>query len=126
MKNLLKSSVFVLVSSLVLTGCGLAPVYNVPTTKLDKRHSKGQVYTAIKDAGKSLGWKITRLSSGVAQGKIILRTHLAVVRIQYNASSYSIKYVRSENLKYNGTKGTIHSNYNGWIQNLERAIDLRL
>ncbi|MFK5976843.1 MAG: hypothetical protein QM493_10070 [Sulfurovum sp.] len=126
MKKLFKLSMLVLVSSLLLTGCGLPPVYNVPTSKLDKRYSKGKVYTAIKEAGKSLGWKITRRGTGVAEGKLILRTHLAIVRITYNANSYSIKYVRSENLKYNAEKGTIHKNYNGWIQNLEKAINLHL
>ena len=49
-----------------------------------------------------------------------LRTHVAVTEITYNEQVFSILYVDSTNLQYDGT--SIHKNYNGWIQNLERAI----
>ena len=50
----------------------------------------------------------------------MLREHTAVVDIPYSARSYSIVYKRSD--KLNEMNGTIHSNYNGWVQNLDRAI----
>ena len=40
--------------------------------------------------------------------------------------SYSIDYKNSLNLKYDSTKNTIHKNYNGWIQNLDNAIQVQL
>ncbi len=46
--------------------------------------------------------------------------HAAVVDIEHDTRSYSIKYRDSTNL--NAGDGMIHSNYNGWIQNLEKAI----
>jgi len=49
---------------------------------------------------------------------------MAQVDIKYSTIAYSITYKDSSNLKYDGTK--IHSNYNGWIQNLDKAIKIQL
>ncbi len=126
MRSILKVSGFLLLASLVFTACGTSKVYNVPPQKVHTQKSSESTYRAIRSAGQSLGWKIRKIKSGVAEGKLSLRTHVAVVRINYTRNSYSIRYVRSTNLKYNASKGTIHSNYNGWIQNLEKAIVARL
>lgn len=126
MKNVFKLAALLLFSSLMITGCGSARVYNVQSHKVTHKKSSETVYRAIKSGGQSLGWQIHKIKPGVAQGKLYLRTHVAVVRINYTNSSYSIRYVSSQNLKYNASKQTIHSNYNGWIQNLEKAIDVRL
>jgi len=126
MKKLLKLSALLLITSLMITACGSAPIYNVKKSTIENPKSSKKVYHAIKEAGQSLGWKIRKIAPGVAQGKLLLRTHIAIVRINYNHSSYSIHYVKSENLKYNAEKKTIHKNYNGWIQNLEKAINIRL
>lgn len=40
--------------------------------------------------------------------------------IPYSATTYSIVFKRGENLELKGD--TIHRNYNGWIQNPDRAI----
>lgn len=126
MNKLLKLSALLIITAFVTTGCGTGPIYNVQNSKIDNQKSSETVYVAIKDAGQSLGWKITKVKPGVAEGKLYLRTHLAVVRIDYSSSAYSINYVSSQNLDYNAQKRKIHTNYNGWIQNLEKAIDIRL
>lgn len=126
MKKLLKLSALLIMTTLITVGCRSGAIYNVENSKIENPKSSSAVYAAIKDAGRSLGWKIQRIKPGVAQGKLYLRTHLAVVKIKYSSRSYSISYVRSENLKYDAEKQTIHSNYNGWVQNLEKAIDARL
>ena len=52
-------------------------------------------------------------------------TGRAVVDIEYTAKVYSINYKESSpSLHYDGR--SIHSNYNGWIENLDRAIRNRL
>lgn len=126
MKNIMKLTTFVLVSMLLFTGCKSTKIYNVPTQKVQAQKSSEHMYRIIREAGQSLGWNIKKVKPGVLEGKLALRSHLAVVRINYNHTSYNIKYVRSSNLKYNASKGTIHKNYNGWIQNLQQAIDARL
>ena len=126
MKKLLKLAALLLVTSLMTTGCGTGPIYNVQNSKIDTPHSSAAVYRAIKEGGSSLGWKINKVKPGVAQGKLYLRTHVAIVRINYNSTRFSINYVSSKNLNYDAKKQEIHTNYNGWIQNLEKAIDVRL
>ena len=126
MKKLLTTGVIILFSALMLTGCGTARIYNVQNHTVTPQKSSERVYQAIRSAGQSLGWHIQKIKPGIAQGTLHLRVHTAVVRINYTNSSYNIRYVRSDKLKYNAKKQTIHKNYNGWIQNLEKAIDTRL
>ena len=57
-------------------------------------------------------------------GTLALRTHVAVVDIQFDSKTYSIKYKDSTNLDYTGN--SIHKNYNGWIENLDNAIRVQL
>ena len=122
MKKILIFSTLFLASSLVLTGCTTTGIYNVNQHKVSGQKSSENVYRAIYAAGTSLGWRISKIKPGVAQGKISLRDHMAVIRIDYNNSFYTIRYIRSQNLNYNQKKGTIHKNNNGWIHNLENAI----
>jgi len=44
-----------------------------------------------------------------------------VMDIIYDTKSYSIKYVSSEGLRYDGS--SIHSSYSRWMQNLTNAIN---
>jgi len=110
----------------MMSACKSTPLYNVHKHKIDHPQSTQRVYAAIKKAGHRLGWKITRIKPGIARGKLYLRKHAAVINIYYNSRSFSIRYVKSRNLKYNAENKTIHKNYNGWIHNLEREIDSRL
>ena len=126
MKNILKVGALLIFGSLIITGCGTGKIYNVPQHKISKQKSSETVYQAIKSGGQSLGWQVHKIKPGVAQAKLYLRTHVAVVRINYTSSTYSIHYVSSQNLNYDAGEQTIHTNYNGWIQNLEKAIDVRL
>jgi hypothetical protein len=62
--------------------------------------------------------------SGKIVGTLALRTHLAVIDIAYDTKAYSIRYKDSSNLDYTGT--SIHNNYNGWIENMDKAIRAQL
>ena len=83
-----------------------------------------QVRGAIVRAGAGLGWIIKDAGPGTLNGTLILRTHTADVQIPYTASGYSIVYKSSVNLQEGN--GSIHRNYNGWIQNLNRGINAQL
>jgi hypothetical protein len=82
------------------------------------------VEQAIVGAGSSLGWKMTPMSRGKVLGTLALREHRAEVEVTYDTKTYSIRHKDSQNLNFSGD--SIHKNYNGWIQNLERAIRQRL
>jgi len=110
---------------LLLGGCRTADLYNVRGAPgSSKAVSLGDVETAIRRAGHRLGWQIVPQGPGRAEGTLVLREHRAVVDITYDTKSYSILYKDSSNLNYDGK--TIHSNYNGWIQNLDKAISKEL
>ena len=114
---------------LLVTGCRKAPIKNVldapiADNEASQKLSMDKVERSIITAGASLGWKIHKISDGMMEGVLDIRRHQAIVSIPYNQSTYSIEYKNSTNLKYDGTK--IHSNYNGWIQNLDQAIQEEL
>jgi hypothetical protein len=58
------------------------------------------------------------------EGELRVRSHVAVVDINYSTTSYSISHKSSTNLLYDGTE--IHKNYNSWIHNLQEEIEKRL
>ncbi|MBD0275186.1 MAG: hypothetical protein ICV73_25080 [Acetobacteraceae bacterium] len=74
----------------------------------------------IRRAGAGLGWRMEPQGPGLVRGTLNLRTHQAVVAIPYDTQRFSIRYVSSSNLDYDGR--AIHRNYNSWVQNLQNAI----
>lgn len=119
--------VFLGIALVILAGCRTAPVYNVSdqvvTTNIET-HTEDDVRKAIVRAGSGLGWQMKEESAGHIIATLHLRTHMAKVDINYNKDKYNITYKDSVDLSYDGT--IIHSNYNGWVQNLDRAIKVQL
>lgn len=109
---------------LAVASCRTATVYNVENASLNttKPASLAQVEAAIKRAGASLGWHIKEIKPGHLEARLPVRSHVAVADIFYTTKDFSIKYKNSTNLRYDAKDNTIHSNYNGWIQNLQNAI----
>jgi len=127
MKNILKTTGLTLLVFL-FTACVPEPIYNVKSVKIEHtKKSAEKTYNAIAKAGAKLGWRISKTNEeGKLKGTLHLREHIAIVRINYSASEYSIDYVSSEELMYNEERNEIHKNYNGWIKNLKRDIDINL
>ena len=121
-------AVVLLTASLALmVGCRTATLMDVkdaPVEAASKQVTADEVKEAILRAGARLGWRMREEKPGHLVGTLHLRSHMAQVDIPYSTKSYSILYKDSENLKYNGT--SIHRNYNGWVQNLDRAIRTQL
>jgi hypothetical protein len=112
-----------------LAGCRTAAVYDVVDAPVvgpagGQKSTSAQVRNAIMRAGSGLGWEIKEVQPFLLEGTLHLRTHMARVSIPYSAERYSIVYKDSENLQYDGKM--IHSNYNGWVQNLDKAIKSQL
>ncbi|WP_321324036.1 hypothetical protein [Thiomicrorhabdus sp.] len=113
--------------TLSLSGCGTKPVHDVEQHAVPSNiQSSKQVKDAIIRAGASLGWIIKVKDKTHLEGTLLLRTHVAKISIPYSKDSYSLIYQSSENLNYNPEDKTIHSNYNGWISNLDRNIQVQL
>lgn len=113
--------------AMVVVGCRSNPVYNIsgaPVTTSKRNYSIGDVRGAILQAGAALGWQMNPVRSGLIVGTLRVREHMASVEIPYDRHTYSVLYRDSNNLDYDGYN--IHSNYNGWVQNLSREINVRL
>ena len=112
----------------LLGACRTAPtIYQVQNAAVSTNvpnATKDDVRKAIVRAGGGLGWQIRDNGADALIGTLILRTHTAIVDIPYSAKQYSITYKDSTNLNYDGA--SIHSNYNGWVQNLHKAINTQL
>jgi hypothetical protein len=119
----------VVLATAILAACAVpAPIQNIDNATVvsaaGKPLSADQVREAIVRAGVGLGWIIKDAGRGKLVGTLILRTHTAVVDIAYSPTNYSIAYKSSIDMKEGG--GKIHPAYNGWIQNLTRAINAQL
>lgn len=79
-----------------------------------------QVGTAITDAGKGLGWKMSTVKKGEILGTYQTAKQSATVAIPFTTKTYSILYKTSSNFKYDGTK--IHKRYNELVGGLDAAI----
>jgi hypothetical protein len=122
-------AIFVAAAALVFAGCGtVQPIQNVEKAPIilppGKTVNMAQVTTAIMRAGTRLGWQMQPEGPGRLSGRIALRTHSAVIDVEHDTKSYSIKYRDSTNLE--AKEGMIHRNYNGWIQNLDKNIRAEL
>jgi hypothetical protein len=116
------------IAALLLGACaGGAPVRNIiesPVVTNKANPSMEEVRQAIVRAGTQLTWQMKPDRPGHIVCTLVLRTHVAVVDIDYSPKFYSIKYKDSTNLEYNA--GTIHRNYNGWIDHLDKGIKAQL
>jgi hypothetical protein len=117
-----------LAAGLATAGCRTAPIYDVTEaavpTIAGEPSSAERVREAIVRASARLGWGIRSVGPGALEGTLGVRDHVAVVDIAYTPASFSIHYKSSLNLGESG--GTIHSNYNGWVRNLQREINAEL
>lgn len=110
----------------LLAACSTSqPVHNLSNNRVNFTLSEQQVGNAIIDGGLNKGWTMQKVQPGLIRGQLNLRQHQAVIDIPYSAQDYSIKYVRSVNLGDEG-KGSIHRNYNRWVQGLDQAIQIEL
>ena len=91
-----------------------APLQQTPGATLD------DVADAIWTAASSLGWKPERKAPNVIEATLHVRSHVAVVRIEYDTRTFSIVTLSTENIQRDGD--LILSRYNGWIENLRRRI----
>lgn len=110
--------------ALTVAACRVAPIHN-PRVEFSER-SPDAVEQAILKALANRQWLAQKEAAGVIVGTLNIRDHQAVIRIEYTATSYSIRYAGSTELLYerkaNGEE-VIHRNYNGWIENLVHDIN---
>jgi hypothetical protein len=122
-----KHIIILILISLFLIGCRTSPILNINDAPFNNDTATLEdVTNGIIRAGNSLGWQMRKQEPGHIVGTLHLRTHMAEVDITYDTRIYNINYKNSSNLNYNADTNIIHSNYNGWIQNLNNAIQTQV
>jgi hypothetical protein len=98
-----------------------APIYNVSSDTFSTPSAPlAERATQIKRAGVGLNFAMEEVGPGKIKATYNARGHQAVIMVSFNQSTFSLQYVSSVDLDYDGSN--IHKNYNSWVQNLERAI----
>ena len=115
--------------TLLLGACRTAPIYNVeaqPIAVSSPGYGVEDVRKAIIRAGSRRGWIFKDEGEGKMIGTLALRKHRVTIDVSYSRDTYDVTYRDSQNMSYDGTKEVIHTNYNGWIQNLVNDISIEL
>ncbi|MGY5955006.1 Lipoprotein [Kosakonia sp. BK9b] len=123
MKKIVKFLAVIAVAG-ALAGCARTAIVQNVDAPVSAGHTQAQVRAAILKAGQQRQWVMNDAGPGVIKGRLDNRGHIAEVRINYSASSYSINYESSMNLK--ASDGRIHKKYNTWVNNLDKQIQLNL
>lgn len=109
-------------------GCARRAVLQRPPLVSFAPLPMNDVEAAIYEGCSRRKWIPSKVRDGEIEATLYLREHVAVVDIDYNADSFQVHYVRSENLNYKNRDGEelIHPNYNAWVKNLISDIDAAL
>ena len=126
MTKFIKVSFLALFLVFATTGCRTSKVLNVPTQTVAKKMTKEAMYKAIYRAGHTRGWEMQKVSDGVVDATYARRGFTVTATITYTADTYKIDYKSSKGLKYDEKNQTIHKNYNSWIENLKRQINMEI
>jgi hypothetical protein len=117
-----------------LFACGLVktrPIHNIenaPINVSSPSYDLADVTQTIITAGIANGWQMRKIKPGYIVGERVWRSHSARITVTYTLEKYSITYLGSTNLMYNGPDQLhddplIHKEYNYQVQWLADAID---
>jgi hypothetical protein len=115
-------AVLIVAAVLVISACRSDQMYTVESAPLNPppKATMADIQRAIIRAGATRGWVMTPKEPGLVQATYSRQGHSATVDIRYSMTSYSIGYVDSQNLNYDGSN--IHPRYNSWVRNLQTDI----
>ena len=138
MSMTLRPSAILVIVLTLLVGCErVRPIYEVKDRAIPatfKGLGLKEIEKRIVNAAQATHWLASTVRPGLVRATNSWRRHTAVVYVEYNANSYSIRHVSSQNLlegigrtetAYTGQK-VIHRNYNKRVRQLESEIDRRL
>ena len=121
----MKRIITILSICLFFFGCTTSAIFNIKNENFSSLDSGQQpsiesIEKSILNAAKSRGWSVRIIEPGMIEASILVRTHRASIKIPYTRANYSILYLDSSNLHYNGK--SIHKRYNDWIVKLNKSI----
>ena len=119
----MKKIIFLLFISLGLAACKTTvPVMNVDNTSVYGEPTLADVKESIITALEFKRWTPISSNDNRIEAEIWVRSHYALITIEFTKDNYSIKYQDSNNLDYDASSNGIHRNYNKWITLLDQEI----
>jgi len=113
---------------LLLGGCGAtAPVMNIDSAPIKTSSSTSNlsdIRGALSAALGNKGWKIKDAGQHSMTATRQKDGKIATVRAAFSQQSYSITYIDSSNLGYDGSN--INAEYNDWLADLDLEIKHQL
>lgn len=124
----MKRLVMIVLVGLLIGSCAYReqPVYNVdkPLPPSAQNLSSAEVEKRIIEGGAIYKWEFRRVGDGHLVAVHTQPKYSATVDVYFDRQGYKI--IKQSTVGFRDTGTTIHNHYNGWIQNLEKAIDARL
>lgn len=97
---------------------------NIPISwNADGKPTLERLQRAIIAGCAQRGWQCKAVKPGEIRALLYVRQHMAEALIAFSTESFSISYVNSTELRYDGVKKTIHRKYNLWVVNLITDIN---
>lgn len=104
-----------------LGACREQPIYESTNGQFQGRASLQEREAQIRRAAASQpGWSVQSMRPGLLRASNSWRAHQMTVDIAFDIRTFTISYVNSVNLDYDGAR--IHQSYNDRVRGLERAI----
>jgi hypothetical protein len=119
-RHILRNAFGLCLVGAAIAACRTAPLQYELAGEFAGRGGSAARADQIRRAGAAQGWLIDHRAPGLLRGTLVRRGQQAVVDIPYDSQRFTIRYVRSANLNYDGTN--IASDYNASVQRLHRAI----
>ena len=112
-----------LIAMLFTLGCRTAHVHNVPRRAITvpSTVTMKDLSEVVWSAARREGWRVREVQPGQAHAEKTLRTHRALVAIDYDTQGFAITLLEADNLLYDGQ--SIHKAYNVWVTALEKSIE---
>lgn len=102
---------------------GIPDVLIIPSAEL----SYEDLQKIVQTAAISRGWIPSLTNKKTVNCKLDVRgKHKCEIDILLDPKKITIRYVSSENLKYDPVKKTIHRNYNNWVKRLQTDISKQI
>ncbi|MBO6771601.1 MULTISPECIES: hypothetical protein [unclassified Thalassospira] len=120
MRSLKLAAVAIVFAALSACTATVQNFSNQPFPSDVEKLSMEEIEATIIEAASARDWIVQREGEGHLKATYAPRSHSAEVAISFDKKNYSIIYVDSTNLNYNGSQ--IHRNYNRWVNNLRQDI----
>ena len=127
----MKKLIILSLAAVLVSACAIRekPVLEIQNAPLSVAGGEADVAAAIKSTLTLRGWQVIdeqpgEMTARFAKANSDVGMHSVTIDITYDADSYSIAYVDSENMMYDAPTHTIHRNYNRWVVNLQRDLSI--